>query len=121
LTYAGRSFWPFPIDLRPGPPGHASLLVRSRLPFSRSALPAHNNGSGAPFGEGGAMHYLIDGYNLLHHVGLLSGRVGPTKLDKARRALLGHLSGRLGDEAVNATVGFAALRARPGADRGPED
>jgi uncharacterized protein len=62
------------------------------------------------------MHYLIDGYNLLHHVGLLSGRVGPAKLDKARRALLGHLSGRLGDEAVNVTVVFDALRAPPGAD-----
>ncbi len=62
------------------------------------------------------MQYLIDGYNLLHQVGLLSGRVGPAKLDKARRALLGHLSGRLGDEAANVTVVFDALRAPPGAD-----
>ncbi|MBI1914122.1 MAG: NYN domain-containing protein [Planctomycetes bacterium] len=62
------------------------------------------------------MHYLIDGYNLLHHVGLLSGRVGPTKLEKARRALLGHLSGRLGTEAANVTVVFDALRAPPGVD-----
>jgi hypothetical protein len=62
------------------------------------------------------MHYLIDGYNLLHHVGLLGGRVGPAKLDKARRALLGHLSGRLGDEAANVTVVFDALGAPPGAD-----
>src|SRR5437016_1609871 len=66
--------------------------------------------------EGGAMHYLIDGYNLLHQVGLLSGRVGPTKLEKARRALLGHLSGRLGDEAAKVTVVFDALRAPPGSD-----
>jgi predicted RNA-binding protein with PIN domain len=62
------------------------------------------------------MQYLIDGYNLLHQVGLLGGRVGPAKLEKARRALLGHLSGRLGDEAVNVTVVFDAMRAPPGAD-----
>ena len=62
------------------------------------------------------MHYLIDGYNLLHQVGLLSGRVGPAKLEKARRALLGHLSGRLGAEAANVTVVFDALRAPPGID-----
>src|SRR5205807_470238 len=62
------------------------------------------------------MHYLIDGYNLLHQVGLLSGRVGPSKLEKARRALLGHLSGRLGAEAANVTVVFDALRAPPGVD-----
>src|SRR4051812_9911239 len=59
------------------------------------------------------MHYLIDGYNLLHHVGLLSGRVGPTRLAKARLALLGHLSDRLGSEAANVTVVFDALRAPP--------
>jgi predicted RNA-binding protein with PIN domain len=61
------------------------------------------------------VYYLIDGYNLLHHVGLLSGRVGPSKLEKARRALLGHLSSRLGAEAANVTVVFDALRAPPGA------
>src|SRR6266567_621411 len=61
------------------------------------------------------MQYLIDGYNLLHQVGLLSGRVGPAKLEKARLALLGHLSGRLGAEAAKVTVVFDALRAPPGA------
>jgi predicted RNA-binding protein with PIN domain len=59
------------------------------------------------------MHYLIDGYNLLHHVGLLAGRVGPTGLENARRALLDHLSRRLGPETLRVTVVFDALRAPP--------
>ena len=59
------------------------------------------------------MHYLIDGYNLLHHVGLLAGRAGPSGLAKARLALLGHLSGRLGEHAVDVTVVFDARRAPP--------
>jgi predicted RNA-binding protein with PIN domain len=59
------------------------------------------------------VHYLIDGYNLLHHVGLLTGRVGPSGLEKARRALLEHLSGRFGEQAVNVTVVFDAQRAPP--------
>src|SRR5437660_6033331 len=63
--------------------------------------------------RGGPMHYLIDGYNLLHHVGLLHGRVGPAGLEKARRALLGHLGGRFGAGADAVTVVFDARRAPP--------
>jgi hypothetical protein len=59
------------------------------------------------------MHYLIDGYNLLHHVGLLHGRVGPAGLEKARRALFGHLRGRFGAGADAVTVVFDARRAPP--------
>ena len=59
------------------------------------------------------MHYLIDGYNLLHHVGLLTGRAGPSGLEKARQALLGRLSGRLGEHAADVTVVFDARRAPP--------
>ena len=33
--------------------------------------------------------YLIDGYNLLHAMGVLQGRVGPLGLEKARLRLLG--------------------------------
>jgi uncharacterized protein len=60
------------------------------------------------------VHYLIDGYNLLHQVGLLSGQVGPTGLEKARRALLVHLSQCLDPVSDTITVVFDALRAPPG-------
>lgn len=63
--------------------------------------------------RGRSVQYLIDGYNLLHHVGLLTGRVGPSGLEKARRALLGHLSGRCGEHAADVTVVFDAQRAPP--------
>jgi predicted RNA-binding protein with PIN domain len=39
------------------------------------------------------MRYLIDGYNLLHAMGLLHSKAGPHGLEKARLALLGHLCG----------------------------
>jgi hypothetical protein len=61
------------------------------------------------------MRYLIDGYNLLHAVGLLSGKVGPHGLEKARLALLGRLSGRAGSEASRFTVVFDASHAPAGA------
>jgi hypothetical protein len=61
------------------------------------------------------MRYLIDGYNLLHAMGLLSGRVGPHGLEKARLALLGRLRGDHGADAAGVTVVFDASRAPPGA------
>jgi predicted RNA-binding protein with PIN domain len=39
------------------------------------------------------MAYLIDGYNLLHALGLLHERAGPTGLEKARLRLIGLLRG----------------------------
>jgi hypothetical protein len=48
-------------------------------------------------------------------VGLLHGRVGPHGLEKARLALLGRLSGRLGPGATEVTVVFDASGAPPGA------
>jgi predicted RNA-binding protein with PIN domain len=62
------------------------------------------------------MRYLIDGYNLLHAMGLLSGKVGPHGLEKARVNLLGRLAGAFGSEAGNVTVVFDASRSPPGAD-----
>ena len=50
--------------------------------------------------------YLIDGYNLLHAMGILHGRTGPTGLEKARLGLLGLLKGAYGDEASAVTVVF---------------
>jgi predicted RNA-binding protein with PIN domain len=61
------------------------------------------------------MGYLIDGYNLLHAVGILQGRVGPTGLEKARLRLLGLLRGAHGDDAASVTVVFDAAGAPPGA------
>ena len=61
------------------------------------------------------MRYLIDGYNLLHAMGLLHGRVGPHALEKARLALLAHLGSVHRAEAAAVTVVFDAAGARPGA------
>lgn len=61
------------------------------------------------------MRYLIDGYNLLHAMGLLCGKVGPHGLEKARLALLGRLCGDHGADAGAVTVVFDASRAPPDA------
>ncbi|HEY7329359.1 MAG TPA: NYN domain-containing protein [Gemmataceae bacterium] len=62
------------------------------------------------------MRYLIDGYNLLHAIGLLCGKVGPHGLEKARLALLGRLCGDHASDASTVTVVFDASRAPPGAN-----
>lgn len=63
-----------------------------------------------------AMWYLIDGYNLLHSMGVLGRRLGPAGLEKARLRLLGLLAGAYGpEEAPRVTVVFDAARAPAGA------
>ncbi len=62
-----------------------------------------------------SMSYLIDGYNLLHAMGLLRGRAGPTGLEKARLGLLGLLRAVYGEEAKTVTVVFDAANAPRGA------
>ena len=57
--------------------------------------------------------YLIDGYNLLHAMGVLCGPVGPGGLEKARMRLLGLLAGGFGNEAHAVTVVFDAAHAPP--------
>jgi predicted RNA-binding protein with PIN domain len=60
--------------------------------------------------------YLIDGYNLLHALGVLQGKVGPGGLEQARLRLQGMLAGAFGDESHRVTLVFDAARAPAGAD-----
>ena len=60
--------------------------------------------------------YVIDGYNLLHAMGVLGGRAGPRGLEKARGRLLGLLAGAFADNTAAVTVVFDAAGALPGAD-----
>jgi predicted RNA-binding protein with PIN domain len=60
------------------------------------------------------MSFLIDGYNLVHAMGLLRGKVGPAGLEKARLGLLGLLRAVYGEEAPSVTVIFDAANAPPG-------
>ncbi len=60
------------------------------------------------------MLYLIDGYNLLHAMGVLGKRVGPQGLAKARLGLSGLLRGALKEDASNVTVVYDAAGAPPG-------
>ena len=53
------------------------------------------------------MRYLVDGYNLLHATGHLSGKVGPHGLEKARRTLLDRLA-VLAKSGAGVTVVFDA-------------
>jgi predicted RNA-binding protein with PIN domain len=61
--------------------------------------------------------YLIDGYNLMHAIGFLYGRLGPGGLQKARMRLLGLLQGSFGQDSNAVTVVFDAAMATPGAER----
>ena len=60
------------------------------------------------------MKYLVDGYNLLHALGLLQARAGPAGLHKARLGLLGLLHRALGAESSSVTVIFDANQAPAG-------
>src|ERR1700722_13639673 len=64
--------------------------------------------------------YIIDGYNLLHAMGILGGRAGPHGLEKARANLLGLLHGALGEDAEAVTVVFDAAKSLPGISREQE-
>jgi predicted RNA-binding protein with PIN domain len=59
------------------------------------------------------MRYLLDGYNLLHAMGILCGKVGPRGLEQARLALLNRLHAVLGDDSASTTVVFDAANAPP--------
>jgi predicted RNA-binding protein with PIN domain len=60
----------------------------------------------------GFMPFIIDGYNLLHAMGILGGPVGPNQLAKARAALVGLASSV--HDTDPATIVFDAVGAPPG-------
>jgi uncharacterized protein len=60
------------------------------------------------------MPYLIDGYNLLHAMGIIPKRTGPHGLEKARLRLLGLLQSAHRDDPGQVTVIFDAAHAPPG-------
>jgi predicted RNA-binding protein with PIN domain len=54
--------------------------------------------------------YVIDGYNLIHAVGMLAKKAGLGELERARLALLALLHGHFGTAASAVTVVFDAAR-----------
>jgi uncharacterized protein len=50
--------------------------------------------------------YLVDGYNLLHAMGLMSPKLGQHQLGKARTRLLGLIAGSMEEAAAAVTVVF---------------
>lgn len=61
--------------------------------------------------------YLIDGYNLLHALGMVQRSMAPGGLETARVRLLNFLAQTLGDRSSNATVVFDARQAPHGVPR----
>jgi predicted RNA-binding protein with PIN domain len=57
------------------------------------------------------MRFLIDGYNLLHAMGLLKSPAGPRSLEKARLGLLGLLASTYEQDPSAVTVVFDAAEA----------
>ena len=60
------------------------------------------------------MHTLIDGYNLMHTLGLLDKRFGPDGFRKARMRFLSELAGALGAVAAHETTVVFDAREAPG-------
>ena len=60
------------------------------------------------------MFYLIDGYNLLFRVGLITARISPNGLEYSRRRLLALLHQAHGEQSHNVTVIFDAKHFPPG-------
>ncbi len=56
--------------------------------------------------------YIIDGYNILHALGLLNTKAGDGQLQEARSRLLEYLGKSFGDRSARVTVVFDAKRSR---------
>ncbi|MBY0524266.1 MAG: NYN domain-containing protein [Gemmataceae bacterium] len=61
------------------------------------------------------MLYLIDGYNLLHNIGVMRAKMAPAALHHARGRLLSLLQNSLKDDADSVTVVFDATKVPAGA------
>ncbi|MSQ94656.1 MAG: hypothetical protein EXR98_08870 [Gemmataceae bacterium] len=61
--------------------------------------------------------YIIDGYNLIHALGLIQRNLAPGGLEKSRGALLAFLAGAFGADASSVTIVFDAKAAPPGRAR----
>jgi predicted RNA-binding protein with PIN domain len=61
--------------------------------------------------------YIIDGYNLIHALGMIQRNLGPGGLETSRRALLAFLVGSFGEDASRVTIVFDAKAAPPGRAR----
>jgi uncharacterized protein len=61
--------------------------------------------------------YLIDGYNLIHALGMIHKQAGPGGLETARSRLLDFLAEGLGPDARNCTIVFDAKQAPRGVSR----
>ncbi len=64
--------------------------------------------------------YLVDGYNLIHALGMIRRDLPPGGLEQSRRALLAFLVRAFGDRASDVTVVFDARHAPPGVSRTQE-
>lgn len=59
---------------------------------------------------GGSPSILIDGYNLIHALGLLGGKAGPGDVERSRRRLLSMLQAGVKNRSAQFTVVFDASR-----------
>jgi predicted RNA-binding protein with PIN domain len=59
------------------------------------------------------MAILIDGYNLVHALGLIANQAGPSGLERARDRLLELLHAALGERSADATVVFDSHKRAP--------
>jgi uncharacterized protein len=73
----------------------------------RSKVPMHDS-------------YLIDGYNLIHALGMIQNKMGPGGLEESRRTLLAFLAKAFGENAARVTIVFDAQHAPPGLPRSAE-
>jgi predicted RNA-binding protein with PIN domain len=61
--------------------------------------------------------YLIDGYNLIHALGMIQRNLAPGGLEASRRRLLDFLAESFGNNASSVTIVFDAKHAPPGVQR----
>ena len=61
--------------------------------------------------------YIIDGYNLIHALGMIQKQMNPGGLEESRRKLLVFLVDRFGADAARVTVVFDAKLAPRGVPR----